>query len=231
MAKLHKYSLSDKMISLIADNYQLIQVMSRFGIPMGLGDRTVAEVCADSGVDADTFLVVANFMIDGSTHFDPSSHVSIESLLHFLRQSHVYFLEYCLPAIRRKLLEGINMRVSVISFLILKLFDEYVHEVTTHMNYEEKTVFTYVQDILDGKKMENFTIVTYSDHHEQVGSKLKELKTIIIKYCPADAQTNLLNDALYDIYRCEEELESHCRLEDCIFVPAIMKIEENGKRG
>lgn len=226
MNQVNKYNPSDKMISLIAGNYRLIQVLSRFGIPMGFGDKSVQEVCDDAGVDTDTFLSVANFMIEGSTRFESSSSISVESLLLFLRQSHVYFLEYFLPAIRRKLLDGISMRGYDVSLLILKLFDEYVHEVSTHMDFEDRTVFSYVRDILDGKKVENFKITTYSDHHEQVGLKLKELKTIIIKYCPPDAHTNLLNDALYDIYRCEEELENHCRLEDCIFVPAIMRLEE-----
>lgn len=226
MTQRQKYSQTDKMISLIADDYRLLQVLSRFGIRMGFGDKTVSEVCEDAGVDGDTFIAVINFIVNGFTSFDSSSPVSIRSLLHFLRRSHKYFLEYCLPDIRRKLLESIRMRSSDVSFLILKLFDEYVNEVATHMEFEDNTVFSYVESILEGKNVENFKIATYSDHHEQVGSKLKELKNIIIKYCPADAHANRLNDALYDIYRCEEELESHCRIEDCIFVPAIMRLEQ-----
>lgn len=227
MPQENKYRPDDKMISLIADNYRLIQVMSRFGIPMGFGDKTVAEVCTDSKVDTDTFLAVVNFLINGFSSFDSSVAVSLESLLHFLRQSHVYFLEFYLPAIRRTLLDSIQIRTSDVSFLIVKLFDEFVGEVTTHMNFEDETVFAYVGALLAGADTGNYHIATYSDHHDSVVSKLKELKSIIIKYCPEDAKTNLLNNALYDIYRCEEELESHCRLEDCLLVPAIMRIEEN----
>lgn len=225
MTRQKTYLPSDKMITLIADNYQLIQVMSRFGIPMGFGDKTVTEVCDDAGVDCRTFLTVVNFVMDGFSNFETSPDVSIESLLHYLKQSHIYFLEYCLPAIRRKLLDSIQLRDSDVSFLIVKLFDEYVYEVRTHMEYEEMTVFKYVRALLAGNSIDNFKITTYSDHHEKVGSKLKELKNIIIKYCPQDAKTNLLNAALYDIYRCEDELQSHCHVEDCLLVPAIMKLE------
>lgn len=45
---------------------------------------------------------------------------------------------------------------------------------------------------------------------------MTELKNIIIKYCPAKANENLLNAALFDIYACEEGLESHCKVEDYI---------------
>ena len=58
-----------------------------------------------------------------------------------------------------------------------------------------------------------------------MSARLGELKNIILKYCPANADVDLLNDALYDIYRCEVELESHCRLEDMLLVPAIMNLE------
>ena len=54
---------------------------------------------------------------------------------------------------------------------------------------------------------------------------MTEIKNIIIKYCTAKANTHLHNDALFDIYACEEGLESHCKVEDYIFVPAILKLE------
>jgi len=93
------------------------------------------------------------------------------------------------------------------------------------MDYEEKTVFGYVENLLNGVVPPNFHIATYSDHHEQVSHKLGELKNIIIKYCPENADANLLNDALFNIYRCEKELENHCKVEDNLFVPEIERLE------
>lgn len=220
-----RYSPSDRMAALIADNYQLIQVMSRFGIKVGFGDSTVEEVCRTQGVDCATFLAVVNFILDDNTAGNLSDSVSPRSLLDYLKSSHTYFLEFCLPSIRRKLLDGIEMRTSDVSFLIIKFFDEYTREVRTHMEYEEQTVFAYIAALLDGRRMPDFRISTYSDHHEQVADKLKELKSIIIKYCPENADANLLNAALYDIYRTERELESHCLVEDCLLVPAIRRLE------
>lgn len=209
------------MISLIADDYRLLQVMSRFGIPLGFGDKTIEEVCTDNGVDCRTFLTVVNFIKDEITESDTIENLSLESLLHYLKQSHIYFLEFCLPAIRRKLLDGIVMRDSDVSFLILKLFDEYVDEVRAHMEEEEAHLFNQAEQRdknTDGPEM---LPPTYSSHHEQVSYKLKELKNIIIKYCPPDSKANLLNAALYDIYRCDEELVSHCKIEDFLLLPAL----------
>ena len=219
------FTPDDRMISIIASDYKLIQIMSRFGIKVGFGDKTVAEVCRLYDVDCSTFLTVVNFTVNGFSTFDPSMSLSPASLMLYLRQSHAYFLDFFLPSIRRKLLDGIKMRASDVSFLILKFFDEYTLEVRTHMEYEEKTVFGYITALLSGSRSPGYAIATYSHHHEQVGAKLKELKSLIIRYCPEDADANLLNDALYDIYRCEQELENHCMVEDCLLVPLIMKLE------
>ena len=58
----HKYRATDKMSDLICDNYSLLMVMSRFGLSLGFGDRTVKDVCQAQGVDYKTFLAVANFI-------------------------------------------------------------------------------------------------------------------------------------------------------------------------
>lgn len=226
MDNLQKYRSTDKMIDLIGDNYSLLQVMSRFGLSLGFGDKTVKEVCEMNGVDCKTFLIVVNFMTEGFSRLDGSdSGISIPALVDYLRQAHIYFLNFCLPAIRRKLIEAIDCSQDEVAFLILKFFDEYTREVRKHMDYEEKTVFKYVDALLQNNAPKSYQISTFSKHHDQVGEKLTELKNIIIKYCPAKANVNLLNAVLFDIYACEEGLNSHCKVEDYIFVPTILKLE------
>lgn len=226
MDKLQKYKPTDKMIDLISDNYSLLQVMSRFGLSLGFGDKSVKEVCEMNGVDCATFLTVVNFMTEGFSRLgDGTDDLSIPALVDYLRQAHIYFLDFCLPGIRRKLIEAIDCSENDVSFLILKFFDEYMHEVRKHMEYEERTVFRYVDALMQGNAPKNYQISTFSKHHDQVGERLTELKNIIIKYCPTKANNNLLNAALFDIYACEEGLESHCHVEDFLFVPAILKVE------
>lgn len=226
MDKLQKYKPGDKMIDLIGDNYSLLQVMSRFGLSLGFGDKTVKEVCEMNGVNCRTFLIVVNFIAEGFSRMDGSSdEISVPALVDYLRQAHIYFLDFCLPAIRRKLIDAIDCSQDDVAFLILKFFDNYMGEVRKHMEYEERTVFKYVDALIQGHASKNYQISTFSKHHDQVGERLTELKNIIIKYCPAKANTNLLNAALFDIYACEEGLESHCKVEDYLFVPAILKLE------
>ena len=222
MVKNREYRATDKMISLISNDYRLLQVLSRFGIPLGFSDQTIQEICEKSGVDCDTFLTIVNFLNGEEIDKAGITKLSLDSLLHYLKQSHIYFLDFYLPSIRRKLLDGITLKDSDVSFLIIKLFDEYVESVREHMEEEELHLFKQVETLIGNGELPDNEFPVYSRHHEEVGSKLRELKNIIIKYSPADASANLLNAALYDIYRCEEELGSHCKIEDNLLLPSML---------
>ncbi len=226
MDKLQKYKSTDKMSDLICDNYSLLQVMSRFGLSLGFGDKTVKEVCEMNNVDYRTFLTVVNFVEEGFSRMnDETEDISIPALVDYLRQSHVYFLDFSLPTIRRDLVNAIDYADKEIVTLILNFFDVYVREVRKHMEYEERTVFKYVDDLLNNHLRKKYQILTFSQHHDSISEKLTELKNIIIKYCPSKANDNLLNAVLFDIFACEEALDSHCKVEDYLFVPAILKLE------
>ena len=99
------------------------------------------------------------------------------------------------------------------------------------MKYEEKTLFPYVQSLLDNRHVVDYNIETFSKHHESVDKKLRELKLMIIKYLPSNTQlNNQLTATLYDIFNNEEWLQLHAQVEDCIFVPAIRRLEHQSRQ-
>ena len=230
MKNLKMYEPADKMITLIKDNYSVLQALGSFGINLGFGDKTVQETCDYNGVDTYTFLAVVNFTINDFTNFEDDEQISVPTLLHYLEASHAYYLDFQLPFIRRELEESLG-KDDHLGHLIMRLYDEYAQEIRRHMKYEEKTLFPYVQSLLDGKPMSDYNIETFSKHHEQTDKKLRELKLMIIKYLPSDAHlNNKLTATLYDIYNNEEWLKQHAEVEDHIFAPAIRRLERQTKQ-
>lgn len=225
MKNLKMYESSDKMITLIKDNCSVLQALSSFGINLGFGDKTVSETCQMNGVDTYTFLAVVNFTINGFGKFEDDAKISVPTLLHYLKASHTYYLDFQLPFIRRELEESIS-EADPLGRLIMKFYDEYAQEIRRHMKYEEKTLFPYVESLIEGHPKNDYNIETFSKHHEQTDKKLRELKLMIIKYLPADAHhNNQLTATLYDIYNNEEWLRQHAEVEDHIFTPAIKRLE------
>lgn len=224
------YTETSKMSDLICDEPALLQMMCRFGIPLGVGEKSVAEICSRAGVHPVTFLAVANFTKYGSDAADYFvDKVSVEALVAYLKQAHNYFLDFQLPAIRRKLLEAIvcsnKNDVNEVSYLILKFYDEYMGEVRRHMQHENRNIFTYVDDLLKGVRRADFEIARFARSHVGIDKKLQELKNIIIKYYTPGDSADLLNTVLFDIFICEDDLRRHCEVEDKLFVPAVMRLE------
>lgn len=220
------YEADDKLINIIRDDYSILQMLGSFGLQMGFGDKTVRQVCEEQGVDTFTFMMVVNFTING--HLDPDSidKLSVPTLLHYLRAAHAYFLEFELPYIRRELSESLD-ESSNLATLIMKLYDNYSHSIKAHMQHEERTLFPFVEQLLQGNLANNATVETFSKHHGQTDQKLKELKSIIIRYLPVDGlRNNKLSATLYDIYNTERWLYQHVEVEEKIFIPAIRRLEE-----
>lgn len=221
------YKLTDKMRDLVKDNSALILVMGRFGISLGFGDKSVREVCRMHHVNENTFLEVVNFVSSKDYNYES---VSLPSLIGYLKQAHEYYLDFNLPNIRRKLIDAIDCSgTDELAMLILKFYDEYVTEVRKHMEYENDVVFSYVEQLSQGFLNRNFTISNFAGKHTPIGYKLKELKDIIIRYYP-EKNNYQLNQVLLEIILSEQDLTSHCMIEDKLFVPAVKLIEQQLKK-
>lgn len=224
----NNYKETDRMSDVISDEFHLLQMLSRFGMSLGFGEKTIKEVCDESGVDCATFLVVANYIKSGDEKVSlQADRVSVASLMSYLRQAHDYFLGFELPAIRRKLLEALDCsQKNEVAFLILKFYDAYMNEVRKHMELENRKIFTYVDRLLEGDKPDNYEIAQFARNHDGINKKLQELKNIIIKYYVPQGDTNLLNAVLFDIFNCEQDLFAHCEVENLLFVPAVQLLEQ-----
>ena len=228
------YKPTDKMSGLITSHYKMLFVMSRFGIPLGFGDKTIEEVCSENDIDVATFLVIVEILLEAANyrHIIDNQDISVQEVVSYLKSSHDYFLNYRLPNIRENLYNIVNQDKDEISNELAKAiiyyFDEYVAEVKKHMEYENMMVFPYIESLIDNRKEESYSIDVFARQHNHVEERLREFKNIIIKYYPAKS-TNEIHSVLFDIFVCEEDLFSHISVEDKLLVPIVQKLENKVK--
>lgn len=202
--------------SALADN-QVLQLVQRFGIPFGVGDKSIDTVCRENDVDCTTLLAVVNFAITGEYQYTPA--IDVSTLRQYLENAHTYFMDFQLPRIRQMLLEAINLAGvdNKVPLLIVRFYDEYVEEIRAHIQHENECAFEY-----------------HATDDKHIAAKAVELKKLIIKYYPhnekttiqSQEQTRLLYAVLHDIYHFENELALHCAIEDEIMLPALAKKEQ-----
>ncbi len=223
-----KYNVNDKVRNVIAHDYRLLQVMSRFGISLGFGEKDINDVCEKCGIDSYTFISVINFVAFGDNDIDINK-LNLNNLLLYLNNTHNYFLNFQLPKIRRHLLYAIDCSIkNELAFVVLKFYDEYVEEVRKHMKFEEEVTFKYVESIINGnveKVNKKNKLAILSLHHDDIEDKLMDLKNLFIQYYPQTEIDHDLNSVIFELYNTQEDLLLHCRVEEFIFMPAVKRAE------
>ena len=155
------------MCDLISHEEDAIQIISRFGLEMGVGEQTIEQVCEAYHVHTPTFLAIVNYKVFHKRVIPDD--IDIPTLQRYLSNAHSYFLEFRLPRLRRALIEALIPAdpTTKIPGLILRCYDEFVEEIRTHIAHENEGLF---------------------DEHEhddqRITDKLTEIKNLIIKYYP-----------------------------------------------
>ncbi len=220
-----------KMADLIDLDCHILLVLNRFEISLGFGEKTVRETCEQSGVDTDCFIYIAT-LLSNPDFFGQQSFKSLNplSVLKYLRNSHVYFLEKRLPDIGKKLEESLVGLDKVKRSAITSFFEQYVAEVYEHMSYENKIVFPYIDNLLQGIRPKGFSLAVFESRHSNIREKLTDLKSLVIKYITFPPENNyILTNMLFDLYLCEEDLNNHCFIEDKVLIPLVEDIENELK--
>ena len=219
------YKGNDKICDLMAREEDAIQIISRFGLEMGVGEQTIEQVCEAHDVHTPTFLAVVNYKVFHQ-HVLPEE-IDIPTLQRYLSNAHTYFLDFRLPRLRNALVEAIMPAdpETKIPRLILRCYDEFVEEIRTHIEHENAGLF---------------------DEHEhddqRITDKLTEIKNLIIKYYPADTGYRLpvmgdglpvtyqLISVMSDLWHTEQDFADHCAIEDDILRPALTRSHAHGHR-
>ena len=210
------YKSIDKICDLMAYEEDAIQIISRFGLEMGVGEQTIAQVCETHGVHTPTFLAVVNYKIFKQR--PQPADIDIPTLQRYLKNAHTYFLDFRLPRLRRSLIEAIIPAdpTTKIPGLILRCYDEFVDEIRTHIEHENEGLFE-----------------EHAHDDRRITDKLTEIKNLIIKYYPT-APTSTEGTVTYtvisvmsDLWHTEHDFADHCAIEDDILRPAL---ERQGNR-
>ena len=71
-----QFTARDNVVDLIDYDYNVLTVLSRFSLPLGFGNKTIGELCEESGINADSFLLIINFLLSGEIDAELLSRIS-----------------------------------------------------------------------------------------------------------------------------------------------------------
>ena len=203
-----------KLSDVIFENRNLLLLLPRFGIPVGFGNKTIAQVCEEHGVSIGLFLFVCNaYCYEGFTAESGAvREEDLPALLQYLRASHHYYIDERLPHIERHLMIVADKAGSPYGDLLKRFFEDYKSEVEAHFEFEEANIFPVVMKDIDRSRKD------FIGAHDSIEEKLADLTKIIFRYLPDNISSEEIIELTFDIFQLAEDLGRHTALEEAVFM-------------
>lgn len=225
------FKQTDSLAIMIQSNPQLLPVINRFNIALGIGNKTIEEICKEKNVNMHFFLAIVNTYQNPNYFHDLNpKDFSPKELVEYLKKTHAYYINISLPKLEN-ILENLNASCqnhdSQIK-LIQSFYLKYKKELIAHIEDEESRVFPYVIRLAEQKtKEEAFSILTFEKEHTNVEEKINDLKNLIIRHVKPNYDINLGNEFLLELTRFEKDIADHARIEDNLLIPLVKNIEDS----
>jgi len=222
------FNIEEKMADVVLNNHFLIFVLERFGIPLGTQEKSIAEVCDENNIAVKLFITIANLHINIDVL--PTvvlNDIDAYTIIDYLKKSHEYYLTEAIPNISHQINLLSNTNKDSAHTLIERFFNEYKKDISNHLLYEESIVYPYITSLLNlknGKK--EYTINNYKKNHDDIESKLDDLKNLLIKHLPDQNNKKFRRKLLFELFRFERDLRIHSIIEEHILIPHIERIEK-----
>ena len=213
---------------------RLLLVIERFGIPLGFGDKTIADICAYYELNTPLVLLIMNLFINPAIL--PGEELNedmIPGLIDYLKHGHRYYLDEKLPYIGELIDRFIEHTENPDTKLLRAFFKGYAKEVNEHMQLEDSTVFPYIRTLHQQVKGQphnehllRYTIDDFAEHHSDIEEKLEDLTQLLIKHFPPTKDRFYRNTILFELFALHYDLNDHGRIEEQILVPLVRQLEK-----
>jgi len=157
---------------------------------------------------------------------DLFSQLTLKEILHYLKKSHNEYLTFWFPKIENLTQRlqnelGLNdVTLTLHSFVV-----NYYNELSNHINFEEKVLYSFVQKLIDGTYVETEKVFVLNHfletHSHDVSDQLVTIQKVLLNKKP-DLLDNSTAQLLFNqINLIQHDLDLHGIIEDEIFIDKI----------
>jgi regulator of cell morphogenesis and NO signaling len=228
MIRRQLFNENSQLADLLLANINLMHILPRFKIDVGVGESTVKQVCEERNISIPLFLMVCKvYSLDNYTISQATvDRIPVDQLLGYLHNSHTDYIENRVPSVISSI---IDITRSSYGSHFKAFLQKYKEDTDTHFAYEEEVLFPYINALLKGEKTERYNIKEFQANHTNILESLNDLKNLLIKYAPREVDFEKKRKAISELFLLEEDLNKHHVIEDEILV-ALVSVIENGMR-
>ena len=197
------------MADVLLEHNELIPVLNRFGIRLGVGDKTVLDLCEEHQLNPDFILTVLNVYLDESYIPDASLALFDTGLIaDYFHHTVENYIHELVPNIEKHLNAFIaisgaeNKELGMLRLLFLRF---------------KERMTQYLQKTSDFKE-------------ELPDDLLHDLKNILIKHLSKAYNQNLIYAVVFSVHSLEKDLAAHNRLRNKVLRPKLNELDSTGIR-
>ncbi|MBQ4163086.1 MAG: helix-turn-helix transcriptional regulator [Parabacteroides sp.] len=225
-----------QMSEVLEEHTSLIPVINRFGIHLGLGDKSVQEICEKYQLDCDFFLTVINTFLN--EEYFPEKKLQTfhtSQIIDYLTKTNQFYLRDQLPNIERHLQLFIKQSLPGNNSLSLigKFFLSFKEELNDRIQKDQEEWFPYclslsekLKSIQQTKILDKKQINIHFESEDSIEALLTDLKSIMIKHLSGDYNENLCYAVIFALNSLEKDIKQHNRIRYRILTPIVRAMEE-----
>lgn len=225
-----------QLSEVVEEHPSLIPVINRFGIRLGLGDKSVKTICDEYQLDTDFLLTVINTFLN--EEYFPEKKLQTfhtSQIIDYLTKTNLYYARYQLPNIERHLSSFISMSTPGNNTLNLigRFFFSFKEELTSRIQKDEEEWFPYCRALstkLNSDQISYPLEVVNTDSssvsEDSIEALLADLKSIMIKHLSGDYNENLCYAVIFSVSSLEKDIKQHNRIRYRILTPMVSAMEK-----
>lgn len=215
------YNTDTRLSDVILKHPSLIPVIDRLGVSLGVGDRTIGEVCEKCGIDKGFFLSMVNTFID-EEYFpvNPRDTFTLAKTIDYLEKTDAYYLKSQLPNIERHFSSLISRSGKDNNLeLLMTFYGEASQELRECMSYDADVLYpTLRKGVVPPEYTERDS--AYND----VGEKLHDLLYLIVAHLKGTYDHNLCMAVISAVFSLERDIRQNNRIRQRILKPSVLEM-------
>ncbi|MEA4905368.1 MAG: LuxR C-terminal-related transcriptional regulator [Petrimonas sp.] len=189
---------------LLTEHSELIPVVNRFGIKLGVGEKTIGKICLENDLNINFILAILNVYLD--EEYDPDEDLDtfdVSLIVDYLKRTVENYMQVLVPNIEKHFTPFIAMNDGENKELKLlhKMFYQFKSGLSDHLQQGLEHLSDYPNELLH------------------------DLKNIIIKHISGNYNQNLAYAVIFSITALEKELHIYNRLLNKLLLPKLRELD------
>lgn len=213
-----------KLCDVILNEPALIPVINRFGIILGVSDKSIRTVCEEKRLDSEFFVTILNTFID-EDYFPENRLKSFcaAQIVDYLTQTNAFYKQFQIPNIERhfnSLIQKSNNGNNNLE-LMKQFFDELKKELLTRIENDQNHWFPAIKAAAESLHGEYYgkPITQDTQESDTLEEKLDDLKSLFVIHLKGEYELNLCHGVIFAIYSLEKDIKQHNRIRSRILRP------------